>query len=1178
MPPFPFKLGDTGAAIRDIQRKLASLDPKGESDLIAFKAAPCDGVFNVETVNAVRAFRRINGQADPAGECDADTWRLLNEQAGSVFNEAWQYEMDAMRRGRVAADMEPVRETLAAEAHLHHFAGLAFSGGGIRSATFNLGMLQAMAELKMLRDFDYLSTVSGGGYIGGWFSKWLKTREGNIEDIEQQLRPDWSSVPKSEPEQVKYLRQYTNYLTPKTGFFSADTWALLGTYLRNTVLNLTILASVLAAVMVLPRLLALFINGAHKNEIAWVRQADAALPFSLFSGIATIAALLAVFWIAASVSGIPDAKSKHLLWRQSQNSIIWFTVLPLMVAAFFGSAALWNIHEPIRQAWDRLFAEHGRDYSILWWLLIPGVAYFCAWAAGWGLARYHNRPIEQAREKARVKQEGKPARHDPDADKARRKELLTEALGHFLCAVTVFAVGTALVIMTISALDVWHSAPATGKRAPDLTPAAAQTAAAAQKVTTAARVVTAAAQSVTATAVTVTALAQHTALPTPTAAQTAATDEANTTVPLIAFGMPILGSLFGLTMILSVGLVGRLYTDKSREWWSRQAGWTTIFVTGWLALITVSLYAPGVLGYLHSRLGDWISAALASAWLGTTLAGLMLGKSSATGATNAKSRLEWLARAAPLVFSIGAVFIVSSLLHTTLLPHIFHRLADSSTSFIDFLAAYDLETMSSTFTRLGLTLAGLSLVGVLLAWRVDINKFSLHMMYRNRLVRAYLGASNTARDPHPFTGFDPADDEHLDKLFAPNGKTVQRPYHIINTALNLVNGQELAWQTRKAANFTFTPAFCGFELPTMASPAGVKVGSEAMRGGFRRTADYRPHPAARYDEEKGINLGMAVAVSGAAASPSMGYHSSPPLAFLMTLFNVRLGRWFANPIRPLPPQTRKHSNPDAGQASPPPPARLTRTSPSFGLWYLLNELFGLTDAASNFVYLSDGGHFENLGIYELVRRRCRLIVVVDAGADGQFDFEDLGNAIRKCGTDLNVEVEIDVGKIDLLKPGEFSRSHCVTGRVRYDKIEKDAPIGTLLYIKPSLLGTELADVLNYRKTNKTFPHQPTVDQWFDETQFETYRSLGYDIGKIALQRAAGAALKNALGRHDIISLCEELQADWSNEPVVRTASPAAPAKPLSLVPNNRRMENRRQGANQNAPIPERRKNDERRSV
>jgi hypothetical protein len=582
-----------------------------------------------------------------------------------------------------------------------------------------------------------------------------------------------------------------------------------------------------------------------------------------------------------------------------------------------------------------------------------------------------------------------------------------------------------------------------------------------------------------------------------------------------------------------------------------------------MGLVAVSLYAPPLVGYAHAHSRGWASALLGSAWLGTTLAGLMVGHSSTTGQPDGKSRLDWLAAAAPFVFCVGALCLVSTLVHDLLLPHgLTSPLGGDSSLNAFFSESFD-RTLENSPAALIVTAACLALVGLLLAWRVDINKFSLHMMYRNRLVRAYFGASNTDRQPHPFTGFAKADDIHLDCLLETEGK-LQRPYHIVNTALNLVNGKELAWQTRKAAGFTFTPAFCGFELPVTGASGNAQLAHEAMRGGFRPTKSYRPHPPKRHDEECGINLGMAVAVSGAAASPSMGYHSSPPLAFLMTLFNVRLGRWFANPIRPDVGRKGTHA------------AKAPRTSPAFGAAYLVKELFGLTDAKSDYLYLSDGGHFENLGVYELVRRRCRLIVVVDAGADGAFDFEDLGNAIRKCGTDLHIEIEIDVGKIDLKKPAEFSRAHCVTGAIRYDKVDHGAPCGTLLYIKPSLLGTEYADVLNYRKTNKTFPHQPTADQWFDETQFESYRALGYKIGKVALAEAAARAKRSASGQHHIADLCQALHACWDDQDDA-TPDQALPGQPLYLVTNRREGERRQLGPEPLIVVAERRQTDRRRA-
>src|SRR5258707_1168823 len=71
--------------------------------------------------------------------------------------------------------------------------GLALSGGGIRSATFNLGVLQALARAKVLRNFDFLSTVSGGGYVGGFFGAWVSRESNDINGVEDELRADVES-------------------------------------------------------------------------------------------------------------------------------------------------------------------------------------------------------------------------------------------------------------------------------------------------------------------------------------------------------------------------------------------------------------------------------------------------------------------------------------------------------------------------------------------------------------------------------------------------------------------------------------------------------------------------------------------------------------------------------------------------------------------------------------------------------------------------------------------------------------------------------------------------------------------------------------------------------------------------------------------------------------------------
>jgi hypothetical protein len=317
--------------------------------------------------------------------------------------------------------------------------------------------------------------------------------------------------------------------------------------------------------------------------------------------------------------------------------------------------------------------------------------------------------------------------------------------------------------------------------------------------------------------------------------------------------------------------------------------------------------------------------------------------------------------------------------------------------------------------------------------------------------------------PHPFTGFDPRDDMPLAELCRlDNGQTVcQRPYPIHNTAMNLVAGKQLAWQQRRAAAFAFTPLACGYSF-TLPDEKGLCL------------SHYRP--TERYME--GVWLGSAMAISGAAASPNMGYHSSPALTFLLTVFNVRLGHWNGNPAHPRAWATQ---------------------GPRFGGTYLLRELFGLTDHTSPYVYLSDGGHFENLGLYELVRRRCATIIAIDAGQDALKTFDDLGNAIRKCYADFGVVIDVHA---DALKTG-----YSAVGRIHYP----DAPEGTLIYVKPKLTGSEPADLQNYALTHPDFPHQSTADQWFDESQFESYRKLGHWIGRAVFE----APLMNARQRLEV---------------------------------------------------------------
>jgi hypothetical protein len=346
------------------------------------------------------------------------------------------------------------------------------------------------------------------------------------------------------------------------------------------------------------------------------------------------------------------------------------------------------------------------------------------------------------------------------------------------------------------------------------------------------------------------------------------------------------------------------------------------------------------------------------------------------------------------------------------------------------------------------------------------------------------------RQPDPVTGFDPADDMPLDRLRVGVDKANQSytgPYPLVNTAMNLVEGDELAWQERKAESFLLSPCYSG-----------------SATTGYRRLMS---------SDSNGMRLGTAVAMSGAAVSPNWGYHSSPAVTALLTIFNVRLGGWVRNPRYGIP----------------------NSRGPGLGLLWLLKELFGRTNNRADYVYLSDGGHFDNLGVYELVRRRCRFIVACDGEQDGDYTFDALGALIRKCETDFGVRIEIDVNPI---RPhGELKRSrwHCAVGKIAYNDVHPEGAPGILLYLKASLTGDEPEDVLTYAQENPPFPHQTTLNQFFTESQFESYRALGLHIAHEVFCHSM-TGLVNPVSRDDAIqrqvvnTLFSRLHSRWFPPP------------------------------------------------
>jgi len=1070
--------------------------------------------------------------AAPRGELQPETYPAPSKakcddpgKSGPLsFSEVLGEELKEIDRSRAARGLQvSSTSTKGISGALdRNLIGLAFSGGGIRSATFNLGVLQSLAKFslpeaaspglpagsshpadsapegasreetagswswlrkvdqflralqrfaglspegggipgsegaeqsgerspeacRLLRQVDYLSTVSGGGYIGSWLIALLyRLRQKNgardaFAALREEIVRGVGPHPEKEGEAVNFLRDYSNYLTPRKGILGADTWTAIAIYFRNTLLNFIILLLALSALLLLPRALAAAAQACscdQPGEGAWLAI------------VALFAVALSVFLIARNMISLGEnMPAWPPPFYRKEKWILIFVVGPLLFAGVLGTFWLWH---------------HKND----WWTS------YCV-AAAWGALLYFVLTFPgglAARSPSRDRKTGfQPPSPDRRAGFQPLWEVRHQRSISLFMALLAGAVGGLLLVGFEKLLCSWCG-PGPG-------------------------------------------------------------------VYHFTVAAPSLLSLSFLAVgALHLGLIGRAYSDHQREWWGRLGAWILIFTLCWAALSALVFYGPLGAALLHGWIKTKIAALLA--WLGTSAGGALAGSSPKTSGKAAdqgagKSPIESYASVAPYVFVLGLLLLLSCGIHATLnhfsrdgagklcaqnappcpppaqtekresapsgtLTIVQPLVAEATdrgkpegasgqkniqlnlqlqyqepaTDREKVYAEYwaQLAAQKNTAKGMVMWMAILLLLAAFLSWRVDLNEFSMQLLYRNRLVRCYLGATRVdGRRPDPFTGFDGKDDLLLSEFRAHPGDGYCGPFPIINTALNYTHGHRLAWQERKAESFVFTPLCSGYEFQEQ-----TKMNPDEQTKAYRCTSAYA-YPG-------GVYVGTAMGISGAAASPNMGYHTSPPVAFLMTVFNVRLGWWMGNPRM----------------------GRWQCAGPRFGLPYLLFELFATTNDQSGHVYLSDGGHFENLGIYELIRRRCRLIIACDADADPDYEFEDLGNAIRKCRSDFGVPIDI---KIDSIRPQEdkergaqLSRRHLAIGDIRYSAVDQDAhgqPVkdrdGLLVYLKTSLTGDEPGDVCAYKAAHPDFPQQSTAEQWFDESQFESYRALGEHV-------------------------------------------------------------------------------------
>lgn len=955
-----------------------------------------------------------------------------------TFDTVLKREVDQIKAARKARGV-PTEKTQ------DSLIGLAFSGGGIRSATFNLGILQALARRGLLHKFDYLSTVSGGGYIGSWLAAVTKRYLANVpgssfKDVEKALVPeDYQPTIRHERSFVRWLRLYSNYLTPHSGPISGDTWAMIGTWSRNCFLNQTILGLLFLGFFVLcdVLLLALFRSwGLGWDMVGW-------------GGAVMFAAA-----VAMGFNVVDQTPRKDKSWFQ-RVKVTLTVMLPFLAASLLLNSGLWRLAVS-----DQWAVRSGRDVPVifqqsLWcWAAAGAGFYFVAWALVAFSVRVRRRFALE-----------------------KKAEGMVDIYALLFSSAVAGAISASL--LREYAVLLTHLRNGAG----------------------------------------------------------------------VQWTVITLGPGAVMLVLLSCGafhqgITGRGCRDLVREWWARLGGYMMLVTLAWLLLATICVFGPLLVRWVLFKLQNW-SIVPAVLWLLHNYLGVKAANSATTSGKPGKPKkpddedaglaekaaaflkspriLDLVAKAAPYVFAGGLFLLLATAVHigtglgfapdqTRTLWHL-----GSDTSLASSTTPQALTTAPTTWPALrelywkvqrggeknsrSVVLPPMLLVAVLLlvaclmlSLRVDVNDFSLHHFYRNRLVRCYLGASNPKRRPQPFTGFDPSDDLALADLAG----DYPGPYPLLNTALNITSGEELGYASRRAKSFVFSPLYCGYEVNLPGEDESWFLRTNSPRATFENTFSLTKlgrteKSFSQVTSEDGIALGTAMAISGAAASPNMGYYTSAATGLFMTLFDVRLGWWMGNPRF-----REKWRSP----------------GPKLGLGYLFSELIAQSDQKKSYVYLSDGGHFENLAVYELLRRHCRVIVACDADCDDQYQFQNLVDLMEKARTDLGAEIVIDFRQIRPADGGRESENNFVVGDIFYDPQDPDDR-GKFIYIKTSMPQRPKTpspaivrhkenrlpdDVWQYFDKHPTFPHQSTADQWFDELQFESYRALGEFIGIAAADK------------------------------------------------------------------------------
>jgi hypothetical protein len=965
--------------------------------------------------------------------------------------------------------------------------GVAFSGGGVRSATFNLGVLQALASQSVLDKVGYISSVSGGSYINSWLASWI-SKEG-FDKVNNALADHDPKTAQSDgkrketrgsPEQrynrqrpISHLRHYSSYLTPHSGLLTSDVWTAVAAYTLRLGPNLLFVLLAAFTLICAPY----FLHGAYSfglypsETVESVKSA-----YTLNTHLAATAKV---------VHPLTSYRDEIFSGRYTLSSYLALSLALLM--CLVGLATLYFAdkipgYDPDKATESRKTAtRHALATSFAMLLIGPILA----------MAGVYTSTLYEV------------YRHPMTEMSFYLRGLLVLA-GFFtlaLLSAVLFSLSIGIIPKVkgnkSSGKGAAEQRVGDSKAAPDRTSA---------QTTWSALILTAAAGAVFFSLVALSfALCFR------------PTNHALASALATVFCPSLL--LLAYVGMASVGVAALPYDSGSQEWLNRIWGNSAILTLGWTAVAAISLLWPQFVSFVQPMLTQGKSAlflsgfSITGGWLLTTVSGILSAFSSKTSGppTVDSTPTPWrirtkqdgsqhllenfLARISPYVFVAGLLMIVSSFIHIVKAP------------LLEWL-----------LVPLGLSLT------IYVGKKIDVNRLSLHNFYRFRLIECYLAASRRS-DAERLTLADltpnprePAQERATEPNPPPSTAYVgpfDGPFPIINCTLNVTKGDSLDLQKRRARNFIFSPTACGFARFKDEEVAASKdlresamIPSSVCASDV--TAPLTLGPPSQTPNPTSITLGAAMAISGAAQSPNQGSHTSPAVAALLTLANIRLGWWLGNPRDK---------------------ATYKKEGPNNGLRPMLDELSAQATDEKGYVYLSDGGHFENLGLYELIRRRCKLIFLCDADCDPSYKFDDLVNAIELCQVDFGATITLDTDPLQNTLKAGWCRTAFTVGTIKYSEIDGECEPGTVVYLKTAVTRQNSMVVHSYDRHSKHFPHEPTTNQWFDETQFEAYRLLGLETATAALEAIKPQFPSDMHGDvSDRGGECKFMPPQWWNKP------------------------------------------------